>query len=519
MIKDTMQLNGFNKVKMPKLKGHVKVTLHNCKTGKNEVVEGDNIVTHAMRDIFANNYLGCLNYTSSGLLPIYSNWFGGVLAYEDAFSVAQGETDPDPDDYFCQANSINRLVAHAGDITPSTAQIVQEDLQRGSPLEVVTGVDSNGRPFVKQSWEWGSTQGNGQISAIALTHKDTGNAGLGNNSSTFASFVPLASIGNVPNATMGVISLDMLQVQYDEIHALNFHIGTDEEYQPSVSSNTTSFATKKLTIQIKRLPYSHVGLFETTNAISMGEREFTVELSDFTLYSNPCYYFDYANKKLWIFSNMQSTSPYYNNTVCNYAIIDCENESIDTEGTITSDTSNLAPIGFYRGSSGSSSGGSYDDLKYINIIKEGDFVFLPTTTGSVSFGGNWSDCYSNVNGFKRINVTTQSQQSSISFSAQNNMATSMGHNGIYITGNRVVNGSTGYPCSMFDSLAPQYHFSEWNKVSSYAVVSVGSNPSRPRYILANKMVNTTKFNLSSSVIKSAAKSMQIEYTLTETQDE
>ena len=58
MIKDKTYLTGFNQPKLPKLKGHVKITLHNCRTGKNEVVEGDNIITNAVNDIFAKFCVG-----------------------------------------------------------------------------------------------------------------------------------------------------------------------------------------------------------------------------------------------------------------------------------------------------------------------------------------------------------------------------------------------------------------------------------------------------------------------------
>ena len=100
MIKDKTSLTGFNQVKIPKLKGHVKITLHNCRTGKNEVIEGENIITHAVRDIFANNQLGGIDYFKC--MPLWSKWFGGVLCYENAFTIPQGQSAPDPDDYFIQ---------------------------------------------------------------------------------------------------------------------------------------------------------------------------------------------------------------------------------------------------------------------------------------------------------------------------------------------------------------------------------------------------------------------------------
>ena len=46
-------------------------------------------------------------------------------------------------------------------------------------------------------------------------------------------------------------------------------------------------------------------------------------------------------------------------------------------------------------------------------------------------------------------------------------------------------------------------------------VNEGYSFDMPRYILANKLVNTSKFNLSTAVQKSSTNNMTVEYTLTE----
>ena len=145
------------------IKGSVKMTLHNVHNGKNEIITGKNTVTYAVRDLFANNILGGLD--NSKFTPLWSNFFGGVLAYKTAHPLVNGVLDPS--DYFPQANSANNLIAHAGDQAPASAVIAQEDFQRGSPASriITDGV-------VKQTWEWTPSQGNGLIASLALTHKD-----------------------------------------------------------------------------------------------------------------------------------------------------------------------------------------------------------------------------------------------------------------------------------------------------------------------------------------------------------
>ena len=332
-VRDEFIRDTFGSLKMRKLKGHVRLELHNCRTGKTIVEEGDNTVTYAIRDILANNLMSALNVGS--LAPIWSNWYGGVLCYKQAHPLVNGQLDPS--DYFIRGNNVQELTAHAGPNAPSD---YADDTKRGSPNNTQQILTENS---VKQGWEWGSSQGNGVISALSLCHKDVGDCGTGAVSTAFASFQPFVSIGNLSNATINVNCPDDIFARYDDNHSLWFHIGDVDEYY----NGHTSFTTKKLTVIIRRLPYFNVGLYETMVAETNYPRTFVVELSDFNLYNQPSYYFDYENKKLWIFSNLTGVAQYqsfpYSKTTINYAIIDCENESIDSEGTIVSDASDLAP--------------------------------------------------------------------------------------------------------------------------------------------------------------------------------
>lgn len=499
MIKDKTYLNGFNQVKFPKLKGHVKITLHNCRTGKNEVVEGDNIITNAVRDIFANNWLGQVDYNKT--MPLWANWFGGVLCYENAFAVEQGETDPDPDDYFIQGESVNACVAHAGGTVIPTEH--DDDLLRGSPTRSAFTYTENS---IKEVWEWLPSHGNSNktISAISLTHKDTGDAGIGTPYYAFQNFSPFEDIkssglegktGTAPN------SVDNIMTQYDDTHGLWFHIGESEvsEYR---------FQTNKLTVRIRKLPYTKAGLYETQHANADFETAFTVELT-FDLFANPCYWFDYENKKLWIFSNMTGAVTYSDTTI-KYAVIDCENQEVDSEGTIVSDDNDLMAMPFYR-----------NDFFYVNyvynpnIVREGNYFYFPTSSGAYWGTGAYAAA-PNLTGYKKINITNQSDQATLSYNAEHQRYDfSVKAGGLIITNGQVFNGSIGYPCAQMTPAIDGETIraiSSPNKISSYAVPIYVNGA---RHILANKMVNTSKFNLPSPVQKTSNQSMAIEYTLTE----
>lgn len=492
-----------------KLKGHVKVTLHNPRTGKNEIQEGENIITNAVADIFANNYVGGIDYSKA--MPIWSKWMGGILCYESPFATSGSPAVPDPADYFPQGNDINKLVAHAGRTTPTPTDL-QEDRGRGFLIDTVL---TDGK--VKQVFEWGSLQGNGVISALSLTHTDTGDVGLGSTSSAFRNFKPFEELqgANLSNVYSPIDADNAIVAQYDDRHGLMYLAGGDGEY----ASHKTGFTsgTNKVTIYIKQLPYKKAGLFEAMTAVTTYQKIMEVTTQT-TWYLQPAYYFDYATKKLWLFSNITG----YNNgftfskTNMNYAIIDCTTGTVDSEGTIVSDDSDLAPI------AQQATGIIYMYLRFTNIIKDGNYVYLPTGTGSTSAPSN-----ADITGLKRINIVdgTDAQKTLTFNETQAIMRPYVKGGGLIINSGRVINGDTGYTCQNFlpntGYADTNYGFSQPNKINNY-VVTLGSIDSpytspvqKPRYIMANKMINSTKFNLPESITKDTSKSLTIEYTLEE----
>ena len=516
MAKDKTYLTGFNQIKWPKLKGKVKITLHNCRTGKNEVIEGENIITNAVKDIFTNNQLGAIDYTKT--MPLWANWYGGVLCYEHAFATDQQTDLPDPDDYFIQGEGVNACVAHAGGTVIPTEH--DDDLLRGSPTTSAFQFSENS---VKQVWEWLPSHGNSgkNISALALTHKDTGDAGLGSNYYAFQNFSPLDLIqgSQLANSNAGLTNADNLFARYDDNHGLFFSIGDDGDFY---YGRHTSFETKKLTVYVRRLPYYKAGLYETGHADSEYQRVFTVTTTGANMYAQPSYYFDETTKYLWVFYNNTSTcgtttdtywwnGTWDDNTV-NYFVVDCENEEIVDEGTIESDAHDLAPLSMPR----AIAGGATETDYYVNacIVKDGNYVYLPTGT----INGYWT-AYSNyrITGYKKININDQSDQSAITFNTtQNAFLSAFKAGGLIINSGRVVNNGIGYSCTQ--QLGEQNRaFNDVNKISFLAMpIGVGNQSGTlPRYLCANKLVNTSKWNLPSPVQKTSNQSMMIEYTLTE----
>lgn len=170
-IKDETKTQRVGGVRLPKLKGTVCIQLFNAKTGKLEKeVKGENLVTNAIRDIFAANNLGLTDY--SPIMPISKNLFGGILCFENALT-------EDADSYYLPKSSVNPITAHAGQTTYAQAS---DDSTRGLPNDQESGMITDGYSFV---WNFPETQGNGKISALALCPKDLGDFAMNGGSSFF----------------------------------------------------------------------------------------------------------------------------------------------------------------------------------------------------------------------------------------------------------------------------------------------------------------------------------------------
>lgn len=499
---DKFKTADFGSMRPSRLHGHVKVTLKDTRTGETKKVEGDNIVTNAIYNIFARNICGGVDY--SKLLPIATRWFGGVLCYGNAHTL-------NPDNFYPQSDTDNPLVAHAGDVAPSTSAIVQEDLKRGSPSNFIVGDG-----FIKAVWEFLPSQGNGTINGISLTHKDTGNVGLGNTSTAFKAFNPFDLI-NISNYTTnaGLLSTDQAYTQYDDNHALVFYIGELGEYGSGSGIPSFRFHTTKVSLYIRHLAMNKAGLIDTNSATDTDERAFDVETSiDF--YMQPAYYFDPDTKYLWLFTNITSTDFAYSSQYMKYTVIDCEAGEEVTSGTYESDALNFAPVSY------DSTGITYSLKSQINISKMGDFFLFPTCQGAFNFGGDLGV----INGYQMIDTTLPTNQKTVSFNeVQKRIRSSMVGGGLLLTSGRVVNGNTGYTCNDFlpwEQRNPSFAFASPSEVSSYLSAICGGEPSTggtcPRWIVANKMVNTTLYNPSEPIVKTASQSMVIEYTLREEEE-
>ena len=162
-MNDSIKKNSLSSVRIPKLKGHTKITLRDVKTGEVKVVEKDNMVTGAIAAIFANNYANSLNTANSAIMPI-RNLFGGVLCFNQQLTENSGNIFP-------PSETENPLIAHAGDQIDATEDANPKQGERNG---TESGEITNGWKWV---WDFKTSQGYGTISSVALCSGVGGNVG------------------------------------------------------------------------------------------------------------------------------------------------------------------------------------------------------------------------------------------------------------------------------------------------------------------------------------------------------
>lgn len=143
------------------LKGKSVIELTDVRTNKKEIYEDENLITNAVPDLLRLNPMGLMYPIDDGkkvefckeIFPIANKCYGGILLFED-------KLEENPEKIF--APSDNQIIGYASnDVNPTDAP------RRGSANLTETTPLENGYKFV---WDFSTSQANGRISSIALTH-------------------------------------------------------------------------------------------------------------------------------------------------------------------------------------------------------------------------------------------------------------------------------------------------------------------------------------------------------------
>lgn len=495
MINDYFKPQEISGQKLKKLKGHVKLTLKDAKTGEvQKVVEGDNIFTNALPDIMTQcNYFGCMDY--SQILPLWEKWFGGCLLYQDPFPVDEQTEEPDPDDYFIKNDSVNKVIAHAGDIFTSD---IRDDPKRGMPNTYLQQRTPNS---ITMGWQWGPTQGNGQISAISLCHKDVGNCGTGSNSNAFKTLQPMINAGKSnldewPNSwCWGFV---------DDVWCFRAWVGLeDEEHQQYAGRDLEA-----TTICFYRAAYKATGMTDAEIS-SNDEYWFTFHVSAWNwLKYNLSHWWDEENKTLWVFTNGLNRQPWHTNYFWGMKLPFIK----DNNDRWSVDLDNLQKFNVYPNEDIIGSLADFGGERLVHQYK----ILDDNTKQDIFYFPYWDSSRSQTDYRRRVKFNFQNQadysivkiNSDVDIGSDYDLSGAFGgktSDDIIVTRKCVINDGIGYKSAECTA-------NFFVKTDAPAIFGFKSDLNR---IMIDKMLLITKFNLSDSVMKTASNTMELEYTITE----
>ena len=143
------------------LKGKSVIELTDVRTNRKDIYEDENLITNAVPDLLRLNPSGLMypifktnaEEYKEEIFPISNKCYGGILLFE-------APLDEDSNKYIAPAN--NKIIGYASNDVNST-----DAPKRGSANLTESTPIENGYKFV---WDFSTSQANGRISALALTH-------------------------------------------------------------------------------------------------------------------------------------------------------------------------------------------------------------------------------------------------------------------------------------------------------------------------------------------------------------
>ena len=160
------------------IKGTTKIELKDVKTGKVETYENHNMITNALTDIFKP--LGLSNRPSryfSDFVPYYEKLLGGILCFDTAI-------EENPDNYYAPANA-NLIGCASYGVQNNT-----KNTCRGGFNQTESEVNLKDR-YVKYVYDFATSQANGTIASVCLTHKHGGFTSYGYKDTVYNTSYPL----------------------------------------------------------------------------------------------------------------------------------------------------------------------------------------------------------------------------------------------------------------------------------------------------------------------------------------
>ena len=489
-INDRVRREATKGTDFPRFEGHVKLILHNPTTGKTEIHEKHNDPTNALADIFSGNYGGLVDYDN--MQDLYKTWLGGVLVFAGGLDTTSAGW---ADDYGIPAKTSNECVAHAGQTPIGEAPYDQaDDSTRGNPDNsgIVTTVGST-----KMCWEWGTSAGNAPvISSLGLTHTDVGSYGCGVASETQKLLNPFAEIGCKSKTYSEYGDNAKTPLGVNGNMAYSFYI-YDDNGTTKVHIYKTPMNVNKYKLQGGSLEplYAYTTQVNATLA------------SSYNLGGHgDCYYhFDFANNKLILFGvPTLGGDDLYKDTI-----------DLDSGNAVHDDIEVTgAYLWKFRIQSAQTGFGDGDPLPIPTkamVYNNHLFVYGLPDMGEYSKQARkiYSINLANTSDISEVDTTSFNSFESLSVQRAEERFAMLG--GIIVHDSFLINGDKTYQCSLKTPGKVNLDYGIPTSISS-PCFGIGTSLNS---VAVNKLYLATKWNLDSSVAKTSAMSMRIEYSLTE----
>lgn len=517
-----------------KIKGSVTIQLFNGKTGELEKeVKAENMTTNALATIFNSNYFGSMQ--AMQLMPLATHMYGGLLCFEHT-------NTEDPENFYVPND--NPIIAHAGQSNENYT--TQNDSTRGTVNGTESGVIAGGYRHV---WNFETTQGNGRISSLSLTHKDFGDYAFhdvytidGEERKLFSPFEEfiynasnnvrdnryIGSLGNVQtraplfydlvdNTAYRFYSVDNTTLRITELKSYGIidNIGLTQ-IRPNEPMEDSSFViTHTLTMPNK--PHQMRYLMRKITAPDYDDTA-TYSEGDRVYYNGKLY-----KAKDDIDTPEAFTKEHWNEQICydlhaiypngstvTRRIINLSNWTV-TASNFTVPDANMLP-----------------DVNNSNPEGECYPVLLDQEDNMYVCGANskvYKFNYSNPTQVRAITIPTYDQSTT---EMLRGALHGIGHCGVSAAVGLIIVGETAYPCdnpNTFQYRWNTWSHSRWCEIDNQLVIFAPLNDISASYTssgissILNKMYLATIFNLSTPVDKNATQSMKVIYEITEIEEE
>lgn len=307
------------------LKGKTIIELKDVVTGKVEKYQDENMITKALSDFFSHNIEGSLfslsgntNDLNGNMIPLCKNAIGGILLFADPLV-------EDENSYF--APSANPCTGYASNDVNSTANVMRGSLN----LTESTKIDK-GYKFV---WDFATSQANGTISAVALTHKFGGIGYMGDLYDNTNKCWHMKDQGWDANATIRTAYLNAVEVNFEGNYFITIGMNTSNE----------------VVIQKIRKAYRSVGLNDTmldNEAVVLEENKLTPTIFIMSNPSNNSGNYDFIDGKNGYWYGFWHDANSSGNATVKWIKIKKSDYSF-SEGTWTLDNCQMQSAGYRSG--------------------------------------------------------------------------------------------------------------------------------------------------------------------------